>query len=193
VAYAFSDRKTLAIAFTPLSTSLAVVKLSKPPEPSKLPKPSKLFLTPVVPSGLGENAPGETVPWQSTETKLVCSAAGGPFGGRVKIEIEGADNLIQYTGPTLPFEQSLAAGEDLSFKIRYRAVKESGAADDIKVTATFVENETEWEQECLDTATAVKVTVNPKVFAPENESLFRHKFGIGETVSLPSHRDVRVV
>ena len=107
------------------------------------------------------------MPRQSTETKLVCAAAGGTFGGRVKIEIEGADNLIQYTGPTLPFEQSLAAGEDLSFEIRYRAAKESGSANDIKVTATFIENETEWEQESRDSATAVKVTVKPSVYAPE--------------------------
>ena len=130
-----------------------------------------------------ENAPGEIVPWQSTETKLVCSAAGGPFGGHVKIEIAGADNLIQYTGPTLPFEQSLAAGEALSFEIRYRAVKESSTADDIKVTATFVENETEWEQESLDTATAVRVAVRPKVPAPENECFGRHKYGVREEVS----------
>ena len=129
-----------------------------------------------------ESAPGETVPWQSTETKLVCSAAGGPFGGRVKIEIEGADNLIQYTGPTLPFEQSLAAGEDLSFKIRYRAAKESGAADDIKVTATFVENETEWEQELRDSATAVRLKFEPIVAPPENDSQGRHVFGVCEEI-----------
>ena len=127
--------------------------------------------------------PTEHVGWRSTETVLYCSASGGEKGGLVRIEIEGAENLVQYGGQPLPFEQSLAAGESVSFENAYRAVKESGASNDIKVRATFVENETEWSQETTDEATAVKVMVEPLVFAPANECVNRHEFGIGEEVA----------
>ncbi len=128
-----------------------------------------------------DNTPTEHVGWRSTETVLKCSASGGEKGGLVKIEIEGADNLVQYDGESLPYMKSLKPDETISFKNRYRAAEESREADEIKVKATFVENETEWSQETTDEATAVRVEVRPRVFAPENECAFRHRFGIGET------------
>ncbi len=133
-----------------------------------------------------ENAPGETVPWQSTETELDCWAYGGTRGGHVCIEIRGADGLVQYGGRPLPFEQDLEPGEEVAFKNTYRAVRPSGGEDDIVVTATFTETGTEWSQTTVDKATAVKVTIKPRVLAPKNESLFRHKFGIGEIVDCES-------
>ena len=129
-----------------------------------------------------ENAPGETVPWQSTETRLDCWAYGGTRGGHVRIEIAGADGLVPYGGSPLPFEQDLEPGEEVAFETAYRAVRPSGGKDDIVVTATFTENETGWTATTVDKATAVKVTVMPRVLAAENESPFRHKFGIGEVV-----------
>ena len=73
-----------------------------------------------------ENAPGETVPWRSTETELDCWAYGGTRGGHVRIEIRGADGLVQYGGRPLPFEQDLEPGEEVAFKNTYRAVRPSG-------------------------------------------------------------------
>ena len=140
-----------------------------------------------------ENAPGETVPWRSTETDLDCWAYGGTRGGHVRIEIRGADGLVQYGGRPLPFEQDLEPGEEVTFKNTYRAVSPSGGEDDIVVTATFTENETDWSQTTIDKATAVKVTVKPRVLAPENESLSRHKFGIGEIVDCENQPKVESV
>ncbi len=104
-------------------------------------------------------------------------------GGHVRIEIAGADGLVPYGGCPLPFEQDLEPGEEVAFKTTYRAVRPSGGKDDIVVTATFTENETGWTETTVDKATAVKVTVNPKVTAPENESFGRHKYGVREEVS----------
>ena len=140
-----------------------------------------------------ENAPGETVPWRSTETELDCWAYGGTRGGHVRIEIQGADGFVQYGGRPLPFEQDLEPGEEVTFKNTYRAVSPSGGEDDIVVTATFTENETDWSQTTIDKATAVKVTVKPRVLAPENESLSRHKFGIGEIVDCENQPKVESV
>ena len=106
----------------------------------------------------------------------------GTRGGRVRIEIAGADGLVPYGGSPLPFERDLEPGEEVAFKTTYRAVRPSGGKDDIVVTATFTENETGWTETTVDKATAVKVTVRPKVHAPENDKEFRHKFGIGEIV-----------
>lgn len=140
-----------------------------------------------------ENAPGETVPWRSTETELDCWAYGGTRGGHVRIEIRGADGLVQYGGSPLPFECDLEPGEEVTFKNTYRAVRPSGGEDAIVVTATFTENETDWSQTTIDKATAVKVTVKPRVLAPENESLFRHKFGIGEIVDCENQPTIESV
>ena len=140
-----------------------------------------------------ENAPGELVPWQSTATRLDCWAYGGTRGGHVRIEIAGADGLVPYGGSPLPFEQDLEPGEEVAFKTTYRAVRPSGGKDDIVVTATFTENETGWTETTVDKATAVKVTVKPRVLAPENESLSRHKFGIGEIVECENQPKVESV
>ena len=130
-----------------------------------------------------ENAPGETVPWRSTETELDCRAFGGVHGGRVRVEITGADGLIPYGGRPLPFEQELEPGETVAFKNTYRAVRPSGGEDGIVVTATFEENVTGWTATTIDKATAVQVVVSPKNPAPTNESFGRHKYGVREEVS----------
>ncbi len=129
-----------------------------------------------------ENAPGKTVPWRSTETELDCWAYGGTRGGHVRIEIAGADGLVPYGGSPLPFEQDLESGEEVAFKITYRAVKPSGGKDDIVVTATFTENETGWTETTVDKATAIRLKFEPVVAAPENRSIGRHTYGVCEEV-----------
>ncbi len=129
-----------------------------------------------------ESAPGETVPWRSTETKLDCWAYGGTRGGHVRIEIAGADGLVPYGGLPLPFERDLEPGEEVAFKTTYRAVKPSGGKDDIVVTATFTENETGWTATTVDKATAIRLKFEPVVEAPENRSQGRHTYGVCEEV-----------
>ena len=135
-----------------------------------------------------ENAPGETVPWRSTETELDCWAYGGTRGGHVRIEIQGADGLVPYGGRPLPFEQDLEPGEEVAFKNTYRAVRPSGGEDDIVVTATFAENETGWTATTVDSATAVKVELETVASIPENRT--RHIYGVGERVYCRNTPDV---
>ena len=127
--------------------------------------------------------PTEHVGWRSTETVLKCSANGGEKGGLVKIEIEGADNLVQYNGESLPYMKSLEPNETISFKNTYRAVKESNVADEIKVKATFAERETAWSQETTDEVTAIRLQFTPEVEAPKNASIGRHRYGVCEIVN----------
>ena len=133
-----------------------------------------------------ENAPGETVPWRSTETELDCWAYGGTRGGHVRIEIRGADGLVQYGGSPLPFECDLEPGEEVTFKNTYRAVRPSGGEDDIIVTATFTENETDWSQTTIDKATAIRLKFRVNVLAPENDCDYRHRYGVREKVECSS-------
>ena len=127
-----------------------------------------------------ENAPGETVPWRSTETELDCWAYGGTRGGHVRIEIRGADGLVPYGGRPLPFECDLEPGEEVTFKNTYRAVRPSGGEGDIVVTATFAENETDWSQTTIDKATGVKVELTPEKTV--NDCMNRHRWGVCERV-----------
>ncbi len=130
-----------------------------------------------------ESAPGETVPWRSTETELACWAYGGTRGGHVRIEIRGVDGLVQYGGRPLPFEQDLEPGEEVTFKNTYRAVRPSGGEDDIVVTATFTENETEWSQTTVDKATAIRLEFKAVLRAVENPCPNRHRLGVNEKIN----------
>ena len=130
-----------------------------------------------------ENAPGETVPWRSTETDLDCWAYGGTRGGHVRIEIRGADGLVQYGGSPLPFECDLEPGEEVAFKNTYRAVRPSGGEDAIVVTATFTENETDWSQTTIDKATAIRLEFDAVAEAPTNKSPGRRKLGVRERLN----------
>lgn len=130
-----------------------------------------------------DNAPGERVPWRSTETTLDCWASGGIRGGRVRIEIAGADGLVPYGGSPLPFERELEPGETVAFKNAYRAARPSGGADDIVVTATFEENVTGWTWTSESKATAIQLEFKAVLRAVENSCPNRHKLGVNEKVS----------
>jgi len=135
------------------------------------------------------NTPSNTVPWQSTDTELTCEARGGANGGYVTFSIAGDANLIQYNGNPLPYGRSLAPNETLHFVNRYKATAESSSADDIVVTATFVENSTGWSDTSEAKATAVKVEVTPLV--GRDGCAHRHVMGVKEFIQVeaqPSDR-----
>ena len=129
-----------------------------------------------------EASEGVTIARRSTETVLSCSASGGGRGGFLYVSLEGADKLALYGGQSLPYSKALAANETISFTCRYRAVKASDAEGDIKVTATFAENETGTKQSAEATATAIQIEVTPFAEAPQNKSMGRHKYGVCEDV-----------
>ena len=124
-----------------------------------------------------------TIARRSTRTVLCCSASGGGKGGFLYVSLDGADRLVRHGGQTLPYSKALAANETISFSCRYRAVKASDAEGDIKVSATFTENETGTKQSAEATATAVRVRFTPEVEAPENTSIGRHRYGVREIVN----------
>ena len=124
------------------------------------------------------NTTNDIVPWNSTATELACTINGGPNGGYVQIEISGGDNLIQYTGQSLPYSRVVAPNERIEFTNRYKATVESVREDDVEVTATFVENETGWVDESEAKATAVRVEVQPVVGRSGCE--YRHMMGVRE-------------
>ena len=126
------------------------------------------------------NTTNDIVPWNSTATELTCTINGGPNGGYVQIDSSGDDNLIQYTGYSLPYSRTLAPNERIEFTNRYKATVESSSEDDIEVTATFVENETGWVDESEAKATAVRVEV--EAVSDEPECKYRHVYGVGERV-----------
>ena len=129
-----------------------------------------------------DNSPTEHVPWNSTSTELCCAASGGPDGGRVRFEISGAGNLVQYGGYPLPYEVDIGPGETVMFTNVYRAVAASGSENDIVARATFEDAADDFYDMSIARATAVKVEIKAQVAAPENECLNRHKFGVLELV-----------
>ena len=140
-----------------------------------------------------ENAPGETVPWQSTTTELRCTAIGGEHGGHVAFEMSEVTNLVQMSGRPLPFERDLSPGEAFCFTNVYKAVAASGRAEDIVATGHFYETDGGWYETSVDKATAVRVELWPFLTSPLNECKYRHKFGVGETINIASYPNVSFV
>ena len=125
-----------------------------------------------------------TVEARSTTTRLCCSVYGGEHGGSVLITATGIDNRLDCVGgfQAFPVYRQLEPQETFAFTNFYKAVAQSGSANDIVVTGTFIENDTDESFDDEDKATAIKVEIKPVLNAPENDSAYRHKFGVGELV-----------
>ena len=128
-----------------------------------------------------ETAPGVTVPRRSTGSVLTCSASGGPKGGTVEFTLSDGNRLAK-SGGSLPYTRELAPGEEVSFEIACTGQTESSSEDDIVVTGIFTENETGETLAAEDRLTIVRVEFLPKVLAPNNPCIRRHKYGVRESV-----------
>ncbi|MGN0833872.1 MAG: hypothetical protein ACI4RD_09535, partial [Kiritimatiellia bacterium] len=131
------------------------------------------------------NMPGELLPWQSTVSKLVCSAYGGEHGGLVTIDLAGASHLVQDNGLPLPIIRRLEPNETFVVTNVYRAVVASGDENDIVVSASFVENDTDWVDIAQDRITAVRAEITPVDDREECEH--RHVLGIREKVIIRTY------
>ena len=80
------------------------------------------------------------------------------LGGRVRFEISGAGNLVQYGGYPLPYEVDIGPGETVMFTNVYRAVAASGSENDIVARATFEDAADDFYDMSIARATAVKVS-----------------------------------
>ena len=129
--------------------------------------------------------PNMTVQLRSTTTELCCSVYGGEHGGSVLITATGIDNRLDCIGgsQTFPVYHQLEPQETFSFTNSYKAIAQSGSANDIIVTGTFIENDTDETFDGEAKATAIKVKFEPALEAPENRSSGRHKYGVYEEVN----------
>ncbi len=126
--------------------------------------------------------PGGNVPRRSTGSMLTCRAYGGVNGGVATFDIVGGSRLVTISGRHLPFTLRLGPNEDYEAEIVYQGTK--GTGDRVQVTASFVSNDPD---EHVDDSTAnldvVEIEIMCQVQAPENESYYRHKFGVGEKIN----------
>ena len=129
-------------------------------------------------------ASNSTVQARSTTTRLCCSVYGGEHGGSVLITATGIDNRLDCIGgsQTFPVYRQLEPRETFAFTNSYKAIAQSGSANDIVVTGTFIANDTGESFDDEDKATAIRVKFEPVALAPENPSSQRHKFGVRELV-----------
>ena len=129
-------------------------------------------------------ASNSTVQARSTTTRLCCSVYGGEHGGSVLITATGIDNRLDCIGGSqaFPVYHQLEPQETFAFTNSYKAIAQSGSANDIVVTGTFIENDTGESFDDEDKATAIRVKFEPAVLAPENRSWDRHRYGICEEV-----------
>ena len=131
------------------------------------------------------NRPGEFVPRQSTRTTLSCVAHGGPNGGTAAFSISGDDKLVRVMGRSLPVTVTVPPEQRVAFEIVYEGKEPSGNENDIKVHGEFEENNAEEGSGPLVSdaeLTAVKVELETKFPAYENNCKQRHIYGVGETV-----------
>ena len=136
-----------------------------------------------------ENAPGETVPRNSTEAEVEFSVSGGTKGGTFSLELRDGGRLERTGGSFLPREGKLEPGESFKIKVKYRARAASESEGDVKAVATFTEEESEEKMEAVAKLTAVRIQISPYVEAPQNDSPGRHKFGVCELVDYRQYPD----
>ena len=131
------------------------------------------------------DTPTNWVERQSTQTELHCVAHGGPNGGHVRFEIAGENKLERVSGHLLPVEQEVLPGKKLDFTIVYKGQLPSTDAEDIVVTTSFTENaEGATPEVSTDDLTAIRITMQTHMTAPQNTDRHRHTYGVCEKVAL---------
>ncbi len=109
------------------------------------------------------------------------AVCGGPGGGAYRLELRDGGRLERTGGSFLPREGRLGPGETFRVKVRFAARAASGAVGDVAVRATVTE-EGAAPVVSEATLTAVQILIGPTVEAPENDSPWRHRYGICEQV-----------
>ena len=169
----------------------------EPPDPSQASISVSYSTSVVIYEATYEDSPGHVVPGRSTPVSFTISASGGPHGGHYSISMPGFGRLV----PTEPVDFStsgdLGPYETVCFSASCEGCAPSSSKDDVGISGVFVENETG----CRFTSKGTKLTVfrvelQPKNLAPENSSVTRHTYGIGEAVQFlhaPSNLGLTIV
>lgn len=131
-----------------------------------------------------EETPGVWAPRRSTRAELSCSACGGPNGGQVVFTIAGEGRLLKLCGQNFPVMKNLAPHETMRFSVLYEGMQASSSVGDIIASASFIENTTNAvAQSSLTTLTSVEIEIMRQAEAPENNCIYRHKFGVNEVIN----------
>ena len=125
------------------------------------------------------NNPTSTVPRRSTQTTLSCVVHGGYAGGFAEFSLANASRLTAVEG-SLPERTFVPPMQKVAFDVCYEGEGPSTAADDIVATGTFTPRNGGTALTDSDTLTSVRVELKVINIAFENESLYRHEYGINE-------------
>ena len=131
-----------------------------------------------------QDKPGDWKPKRSTRVLVSVSATGGPYGGSFTLVTENLGKLAPVACGPMVFPDSMDL-DPYGIYCAYficEGATESGSAGDVKISGTFVENETGESFSSSNRLTVVRVEIKPIVTAPNNDCLHRHAFGVCEYV-----------
>ena len=131
-----------------------------------------------------EEKPGVWKPRRSTRVWVTVTATGGTYGGSFTLAAENLGKLTPVAcGPmVLPPSMEIGPYERYCASFLCEGAAESGAAGDVMMSGTFVENETGASFSSSNRLTVVRVEFKPIVTAPDNDCIHRHAFGVCEYV-----------
>ena len=143
------------------------------------------------------DTPDHTVPRRSTPVTLSISVSAGPHGGHYSISMPGFGTLVPTEPVDIPTVGDLEPYETMWISADCEGCSPSSSEEDVKISGTFVENETG----CRFTSNGSKLTVfrvelRPENQAPANSCINRHTYGIGENVQFlyaPSVQNLTIV
>ncbi len=126
-----------------------------------------------------ENSPGETVPRRSTRVRLTIDAYGGTQGGALLITAANMGKLASVSGGvSLPYSQTLVAGESYHATCVYEGLGASDSENDVSVNGTFTELSTAQELHASNALTVVRLELEP--YSMICECRYRHRLGVME-------------
>ena len=156
-----------------------------PPPPPEQPSFSVSFSdAAVIFEDAYEDTPGVYMPKRSTRVWVTVSATGGTHGGSFTLVTENLGKLTPVACESMAFPPSMPVGPYGTYCASFlcEGASQSGSAGDVKISGTFVENETGASISASNRLTVVRVEFKPIVTAPENDCLHRHAFGVCEYV-----------
>jgi len=131
-----------------------------------------------------EDSPGVTKPRRSSRVRVTVDACAGAYGGTLSISSANLGKLVPVGGGVeLPIiDHALAADERFHVTGVYEGAEASTSTNDVTLSGTFTEYFTSQQLHSDGRLTVVRVELRPKVVAPNNGSLNRHRYGVRELV-----------
>ncbi|MBQ6338609.1 MAG: hypothetical protein IJI36_05625 [Kiritimatiellae bacterium] len=157
-----------------------------PPPPPEQPSFSVSFSdSAVIFEDTYQDEPGVWKPRRSTRVWVSVSATGGAYGGSFTLVTENLDKLVPVACGPMVFPPSMDLGPYGTYCASFlcEGATESGSAGDVKISGTFVENETGASFSSSNRLTVVRILLTPVVDPPKEGTSGRHKYGVCEQVA----------